>query len=354
MDSVSYWSVVAVIKAVKFVLHVVLVMSLLYCGAVVFAIIEDPDIMLSTDTHNLVVSSSNDSSDVRNMSAMINIMEVKYNISKKQRESFRKDIHNLVGRPEREHEGETHDLGEEEEGPHRRDKHFILTKWFHFVVIATTTIGYGHVHPKSACGKIFYIFFSIIGITLMMTLLKSCGKILTAVNEKVYVLLKRILCRNNNNILSDQLMSVLSITAIFFIFMLLVVWHDRHIGEEIKDWTLVDTLYFWMVTFTTVGFGDVHFSLEVEIKHVYELLFYRLIGLSFSAGIIDSIHKYLKFRRNALAETSRKKFDLVKGRLIDAERSRKERRLARNMVDGKGPERFFQLLYVEEDGKIVI
>ena len=134
-------------------------------------------------------------------------------------------------------------------------------------------------------------------------------------------------------------------------FMLFVVWHDRHIGEEIKDWTLLDTLYFWLVTFTTVGFGDVHFSLDVEVKHVYELLFYRLLGLSFSAGIIDSIHKYLKYRRNVFALTSKKNFHRVKGKLIDAERSRRERRLAKAMLGGKSRERFFQLLYVEEGGK---
>ena len=67
---------------------------------------------------------------------------------------------------------------------------------------------------------------------------------------------------------------------------------------------MVDTFYFWLVTFTTVGFGDVHFPLEVEIDHFYELLLYRVCGLSFLAAIIESIDAYLRYRRLILVEKS--------------------------------------------------
>ena len=94
-------------------------------------------------------------------------------------------------------------------------------KWFHFVTIATTTIGYGHVYPKTDNGKLFYIFFSIIGITLMMTLLKSCGSILSSINKMLY---SRIKCHllKNKRLVSDELMAVVSNTSMFLIFMLFV------------------------------------------------------------------------------------------------------------------------------------
>ena len=58
-------------------------------------------------------------------------------------------------------------------------------------------LGYGHIYPKTYNGRLFYIVFSIIGIALMMTLLKSCGAILAAANKKVYSNAVRRLCRKN-------------------------------------------------------------------------------------------------------------------------------------------------------------
>ena len=45
-----------------------------------------------------------------------------------------------------------------------------------------------------------------------------------------------------------------------------------------------------------VGFGDVHFTLQAEVDHVYEMLFYRVFGLSFLAAIIEAIQTYIRFR----------------------------------------------------------
>ena len=178
-------------------------------------------------------------------------------------------------------------------------------KWFYFVIIATTTIGYGHVYPKTDGGKLFYILFSVIGIVLMMTLLRSCGKIIVATNRKFYTLIRRRLCGRKEYV-SDQMTSVVSMCFMFLVFMLLVVWHDKSIGA-VENWSWTDTFYFWLVTFTTVGFGDLHFPLEVEISHFHELVLYRVFGLSFLAGIIESIHEYIKYRKSMLLMKHNKK-----------------------------------------------
>ena len=183
-------------------------------------------------------------------------------------------------------------------------------KWFYFITISMTTIGYGHVHPCTDNGKLFYIFFSILGIAMMMSLLKSIGTILTATNKKVYSAISKYLFKDKR-VVSVELMSVCSITTMFLIFMLLVIWHDQEIDGS-EHWKLVDTIYYWIVTFTTVGFGDVHFSLEEEINHLYEMLFYRMFGLSFLAGIIDSIQKYMKFRRKMLEHRSKRSFTHIR------------------------------------------
>ena len=119
-----------------------------------------------------------------------------------------------------------------------------------------------------------------------------------AINKKFYKSIRDRLWRDKEYI-SDPMTSVISMCFIFLFFMLLVVIHDRNISE-MQSWSWIDTFYFWLVTFTTVGFGDVHFPLEVEINHFYELVLFRVFGLSFLAGIIESIHEYIKYRKSDL------------------------------------------------------
>ena len=45
---------------------------------------------------------------------------------------------------------------------------------------------------------------------------------------------------------------------------------------------------------------------------MYEMLFFRVFGLSFLAGIIDSIHVYLKKQKRALAKKSDQGFLQIK------------------------------------------
>ena len=61
--------------------------------------------------------------------------------------------------------------------------------------------------------------------------------------------------------------------CVFMGYLSLGIWHDT-MGDS-DHHTLVDILYFWIVSFTTVGFGDVGHPLEFEIEHAYELTAYR-------------------------------------------------------------------------------
>ena len=71
------------------------------------------------------------------------------------------------------------------------------------------------------------------------------------------------------------------------------------------DLNYVDNIYFWFVTFSTIGFGDITYDVS---DWEYSLMVYRLVGLTLLAGIIDSIVVWLKERRKKL----KRKFMLKK------------------------------------------
>ena len=172
-----------------------------------------------------------------------------------------------------------------------------VQKWFYFAVIATTTIGYGNIHPKTQNGKIFYCCFSVVGIILMMSLLRSCGGILTSINKRFNRFVRMYLCLEMDY-WSEELLSFVSMVFLFIFYLSLGIWHD--ILEKGDSHSIVDIIYFWLVTFTTVGFGDIGPSLEFEIEHAYELTVYRIFGLSLVAAVIESLQSYLVLRKNTL------------------------------------------------------
>ena len=50
------------------------------------------------------------------------------------------------------------------------------------------------------------------------------------------------------------------------------------------DMPALDIVYYWIVTFTTVGLGDITYPLEKEVEFFVEHVVYRVFGLSLLAG----------------------------------------------------------------------
>ena len=83
-----------------------------------------------------------------------------------------------------------------------------------------------------------------------------------------------------------------------------------------NHWSTTDSVYFWVVTFTTVGFGDVHFSLEAEVEHAYVLFMYRIFGLSFVAAMLESVQLYMKRRNREIKKNIKKHSVHIRDKLI--------------------------------------
>ena len=66
-------------------------------------------------------------------------------------------------------------------------------------------------------------------------------------------------------------------------------------------WMLIDSIYFWIVTFTTVGFGDIVISVDDQENFLMAcLVVYRTFGLALLAGLIDSLVAWVNVRKEQL------------------------------------------------------
>ncbi|MCH2655180.1 MAG: potassium channel family protein [Flavobacteriales bacterium] len=80
--------------------------------------------------------------------------------------------------------------------------------------------------------------------------------------------------------LKDKSYRNLLFTTNFFIVLGTIVYH------YIEGWSWLDTLYFSLITLTTIGYGD--FSPQTDLGKIFTLL-YIVIGVALILGFFNSL-----------------------------------------------------------------
>lgn len=166
---------------------------------------------------------------------------------------------------------------------------FILYKWpiidsLYFATVVFTTIGYGDLHPTDRSGRVFTIFLSLYGIVILGLFLGILGDAVVEGHNRVVETRRRKLNKkvldalaqdqgakknvaesngDNGSSSSDDVVEVKSLMQdIWSIVVLeapivsLVVLLAFLVGY-VEKWPLIDSLYWVVISGTTVGFGDV-------------------------------------------------------------------------------------------------
>ncbi|KAL9984086.1 hypothetical protein ACROYT_G006345 [Oculina patagonica] len=132
-----------------------------------------------------------------------------------------------------------------------------------FVFHTLTTIGYGWITPQTPAGQILCIFVSLLGIPLTLLAFKSVGELITKwVNAVVTKFEKKILKRSE-----PKQMMAKSAVILFAIMVSLIVVNGLFVKYHL-NWSLVEGIYFWFITFTTIGFGDYVIRQPQRIKEL--------------------------------------------------------------------------------------
>ncbi|XP_062392679.1 potassium channel subfamily K member 4 [Sardina pilchardus] len=158
-----------------------------------------------------------------------------------------------------------------------------------------TTIGYGNISPKTDGGKLFCIFYALVGIPMFGILLAGVGDHLgTALRNAVAKVEMLFLKWKVSPTIIRVITAVLSILLGVALFVALPII----VFQEVEQWTLLDSAYFVVITLTTVGFGD-YVAGDSGIEgsdHWYKPLvwFWILLGLAYFASILAMIANWLR------------------------------------------------------------
>nr|XP_005903261.1 PREDICTED: potassium channel subfamily K member 15 [Bos mutus] len=77
--------------------------------------------------------------------------------------------------------------------PHRAGRQWKFAGSFYFAITVITTIGYGHAAPGTDSGKVFCMFYALLGIPLTLVTFQSLGERLNALVRRLLLAAKRCL-----------------------------------------------------------------------------------------------------------------------------------------------------------------
>ncbi|CAF3658408.1 unnamed protein product [Adineta steineri] len=148
---------------------------------------------------------------------------------------------------------------------------------FYFSTLVVTLIGYGQTTPKTMGGKIFCMVYTVAGVPLNLIMFQSVGERLNAIISFVLSRLKRFLG------LRRQKVSGFELIAVEFGMTTMLVLCGSIVFSTYEEWTYFESIYYSLVTFWTIGFGDMVplASLQRSGHSLYSRWGYFIFTMSF-------------------------------------------------------------------------
>ncbi|GFO13256.1 potassium channel subfamily k member 16 [Plakobranchus ocellatus] len=118
-----------------------------------------------------------------------------------------------------------------------------------FVISALTTIGYGHVVPRTVTGRLTCVAYGIVGIPLMLLFLGGIGEKMRRMTSR-FIMRKQILPCNKrlNQALNCTLLGMMGVMLLFVGPSLALTY--------MEGWSVSDAVYYCFISLSTIGFGD--------------------------------------------------------------------------------------------------
>ncbi|XP_008296979.1 potassium channel subfamily K member 2 [Stegastes partitus] len=170
-----------------------------------------------------------------------------------------------------------------------------LSSSFFFAGTVITTIGFGNISPHTEGGRIFCIIYALLGIPLFGFLLAGVGDQLGTIFGKGIAKVEKMIVKWK---VSQTKIRVIS-TLLFILFgCLIFVALPAVIFKHIEGWSTLESIYFVVITLTTIGFGDFVAGEKETLEYLdyYKpvVWFWILVGLAYFAAVLSMIGDWFR------------------------------------------------------------
>lgn len=170
-----------------------------------------------------------------------------------------------------------------------------LVDAIYYTMTAVTTIGYGHIHPKTPPGRLFCVLYCLVGVPLTCILLAKSTDLLSSRMHRLYTTAKRRHQSQGRSML--YLVTTVYLSVGFLVFMLL----PSIALTKLESWTLEESLYLTFITLTTIGFGDLYPGYDDEAPYkdyqdLYKMIIviYIMVALGYWFLLLNFLQKVLR------------------------------------------------------------
>ncbi|CAJ1084848.1 potassium channel subfamily K member 15 [Xyrichtys novacula] len=217
--------------------------------------------------------------------------------------------------------------------PHRAGRQWKFAGSFYFAITVITTIGYGHAAPGTDAGKVFCMFYAVLGIPLTLVMFQSLGERMNTFVRYLLHKMKQCLGFRRTEVSMENMVLVGFLSCIGTLCVGAAAF------SHFEGWSFFHAYYYCFITLTTIGFGDFvalqkKEDLQEKTPYVVFSFMYILVGLTVIGAFLNLV--VLRFltmntedeRRDAQERASLKRDrGLLDGGLrVGGEQSRDSRR----------------------------
>uniref|UniRef100_A0A3Q1IN48 Potassium channel domain-containing protein n=1 Tax=Anabas testudineus TaxID=64144 RepID=A0A3Q1IN48_ANATE len=172
--------------------------------------------------------------------------------------------------------------------PYRAGRQWKFAGSFYFAITVITTIGYGHVAPRTDAGKAFCMFYAVLGIPLTLVMFQSLGE---RINTFVLYLLRRA---KEGLGLQKTEVSMGNMVLVGLLSCMSTLCIGAAAFSHFEDWTYFNAYYYCFITLTTIGFGDFvalqkKGALQEQPPYVALSFMYILVGLTVIGAFLNLV-----------------------------------------------------------------
>ncbi|KFO81084.1 Potassium channel subfamily K member 9, partial [Cuculus canorus] len=182
--------------------------------------------------------------------------------------------------------------------------------------------GYGHAAPGTDAGKVFCMFYAILGIPLTLVMFQSLGERMNTVVRLLLKKIKKCLGMRTTNV------SMENMVLVGFLSCMGTLCIGAAAFSYFEGWTFFHAYYYCFITLTTIGFGDFvalqkNEALQKKPPYVAFSFMYILVGLTVIGAFLNLV--VLRQSSNAIflpVEDRTSQMNLIPLIQEDAERQR--------------------------------
>ncbi|XP_076023138.1 potassium channel subfamily K member 15 [Genypterus blacodes] len=172
--------------------------------------------------------------------------------------------------------------------PHRAGRQWKFAGSFYFAITVITTIGYGHAAPGTDAGKVFCMFYAVLGIPLTLVMFQSLG-------ERMNTFVRYLLHKTKQCIgFRRTEVSMENMVLVGFLSCIGTLCVGAAAFSHFEGWSFFHAYYYCFITLTTIGFGDFvalqkKEDLQEKTPYVAFSFMYILVGLTVIGAFLNLV-----------------------------------------------------------------